>query len=83
MADAGRGSINNVCSIYGLVSPDQRIYEYRRCGPARSSSAGGLLGLQVLLLNLTRDLRRTGRSERVGSTTLTFAGVSTIRTSSS
>jgi len=30
MADANRGSIVNVSSIYGLVAPDQSIYEYRR-----------------------------------------------------
>ena len=34
MAKAGRGSIVNISSIYGLVSPDQRIYEYRRKGGA-------------------------------------------------
>lgn len=30
MASAGGGAIINVASIYGLVSPDQAIYEYRR-----------------------------------------------------
>lgn len=29
MARAGRGTIVNVASIYGLVSPDQRVYAYR------------------------------------------------------
>lgn len=29
MAKAGRGSIVNICSIYGLVSPNQTLYEYR------------------------------------------------------
>lgn len=30
MARGGGGAIVNVASIYGLLSPDQRIYEYRR-----------------------------------------------------
>jgi NAD(P)-dependent dehydrogenase (short-subunit alcohol dehydrogenase family) len=30
MARVGRGSIININSIYGLISPNQRIYEYRR-----------------------------------------------------
>ncbi len=29
MAKAGRGSIINICSAYGLVSPNQAIYEYQ------------------------------------------------------
>jgi hypothetical protein len=52
MAKAGQGSIINVASIYGVVSPDQSLYEYRRQRGevffkpvAYSASKSGILNL--------------------------------------
>ena len=75
MAELGRGSIVNISSIYGVVSPDQRLYEYRRteAGPfikpvAYSASKSGLL-------NLTRYLATYWAPSGVRVNTLTLAGV--------
>jgi len=75
MARAGRGSIINISSIYGLVSPDQRIYHYRaqRGQPffkpvTYSVSKSGLL-------NLTRYLATYWAGRNVRVNTLTLAGV--------
>lgn len=49
MVDAGKGSIINICSTYGLVGPDQRMYQ-RPGEPARfkpvyySTTKAGVLG---------------------------------------
>lgn len=75
MARGGGGSIVNIASIYGILSPDQRIYAYRaRQGKpffkpvAYSVSKSGIL-------NLTRYLATywAGRGVRVN--TLTLGGV--------
>lgn len=75
MAKAGKGSIINVASIYGLVSPDQNLYEYRRKRGevfykpvAYSASKSGIL-------NLTRYLAVYWARKNVRVNSLTIAGV--------
>ena len=75
MAKAGKGSIINVASIYGVVSPDQSLYEYRRKRGevfykpvAYSASKSGIL-------NLTRYLAVYWGKKNVRVNSLTIAGV--------
>lgn len=75
MAAQGRGSIINISSIYGMVSPDQRIYEYRSQGGepffkpvAYSVSKSGLY-------MLTRYLATYWAAKGVRVNAITLAGV--------
>lgn len=75
MALAGRGSIINIASIYGVVAPDQNLYEYRRQRGevffkpvAYSASKSGIL-------NLTRYLAVYWARKGVRVNSLTIAGV--------
>lgn len=75
MAEAGKGSIINVASIYGVVAPDQSLYEYRRKRGeiffkpvAYSVSKSGIL-------NLTRYLAVYWAKQSVRVNSLTIAGV--------
>lgn len=75
MARANKGAIINVASIYGMVSPDQSLYEYRRKRGevffkpvAYSASKSGIL-------NLTRYLAVYWARHDVRVNTLTIAGV--------
>lgn len=72
MAKHNGGSIINISSIYGMLSPDQRIYEYKKepfFKPVDYSitKAGAL--------NLTRYLATYWAKKQVRVNTLTFAGV--------
>lgn len=75
MARAGKGSIINVASIYGTVSPDQNLYEYRRQRGevfykpvAYSASKSGIY-------NLSRYLAAYWGKQNVRVNSLTIAGV--------
>lgn len=72
MAKTGGGSIINISSIYGILSPDQRIYEYEEKPffkpVAYSVSKAGIL-------NLTRYLATYWAKKSVRVNTLTLGGV--------
>ena len=75
MAGAGRGSIVNISSIYGLVSPDQRLYEYRRESGAPFFKPVAYAASKSALLNMTRYMATYWAPKNVRVNTVTFGGV--------
>jgi NAD(P)-dependent dehydrogenase (short-subunit alcohol dehydrogenase family) len=75
MAEAGRGSIVNVSSIYGLVSPDQRMYAFRRRGGQAFHKPVAYSVSKSAVLNLTRYLATYWSAKQVRVNTVTFGGV--------
>jgi NAD(P)-dependent dehydrogenase (short-subunit alcohol dehydrogenase family) len=75
MAEEGRGSIVNVSTIYGLVSPDQRIYRYRSGSGAPFYKPIAYSASKSALLNMTRYLATYWGPRGVRVNTVTFAGV--------
>lgn len=78
MARAGRGSIVNIGSIYGVVSPDQSLYEYRRQRGETFFKPVAYSASKSAIMNLTRYLATywAGKGVRVNSMVLAgvFAG---------
>jgi NAD(P)-dependent dehydrogenase (short-subunit alcohol dehydrogenase family) len=75
MADAGRGSIVNVASIYGSVSPDQGLYQYRRDRGEVFYKPVAYSASKSALYNLTRYIAVYWGPKGVRVNSVTFAGV--------
>jgi len=75
MACAGRGSIINIASIYGVVSPDQRIYEYRRKTGGTFFKPSAYAASKSGIINFTKYLATYWAPKGVRVNCLTFAGV--------
>jgi NAD(P)-dependent dehydrogenase (short-subunit alcohol dehydrogenase family) len=75
MAEAGRGSIVNVSSIYGMLSPVQELYDFRRASGETFFKPVAYSVSKSALYNLTRYLATYWAKSGVRVNTLTLAGV--------
>lgn len=74
MLQAGRGAIVNVSSIYGLVGPDQRLYERDDDAPRTIKPVTYSVGKSAML-GLTRYLAAYLGPQSIRVNTLTLGGV--------
>jgi NAD(P)-dependent dehydrogenase (short-subunit alcohol dehydrogenase family) len=75
MAKAGRGSIVNISSIYGMLSPVQDVYDFRRKDGETFFKPVAYSVSKSALYNLTRYLATYWAKSGVRVNTLTLAGV--------
>ena len=75
MAKERRGSIVNVSSVYGLLSPPQDLYEFRRARGETYYKPVAYAVSKAAVLNLTRYLATYWAKAGVRVNTLTLAGV--------
>ena len=74
-ANQTAGSIINVSSTYGVVTPDQSIYEYKRAGGATYFKPVGYSVAKSGVLNFTRWLAEYGAPLGIRANTLVPGGV--------
>jgi NAD(P)-dependent dehydrogenase (short-subunit alcohol dehydrogenase family) len=75
MAAEGRGSIVNISSVYGMLSPVQDLYEFRRSGGEEFYKPIAYSVSKSAVYNLTRYLATYWAKKGVRVNTLTLAGV--------
>jgi len=75
MAAEGRGSIVNISSVYGMLSPVQDVYDFRRRGGETFFKPVAYSVSKSALYNLTRYLATYWAKSGVRVNTLTLAGV--------
>lgn len=75
MAIKNRGSIINISSIYGILSPDQNLYEYRRLRGEVFYKPVAYSASKAGILNLTRYLATYWAKKNVRVNSLTISGV--------
>lgn len=75
MAAEGRGSIVNVSSIYGMLSPVQSLYDFRRAAGDEFVKPVAYSVSKSAVLNLTRYLATYWAKSGVRVNTITLAGV--------
>jgi len=75
MVKNGYGSIVNISSIYGIVSPDQSLYEYRRNNGEQFFKPVAYSVSKSGILNLTRYMAVYWAKHNVRVNTLTLSGV--------
>jgi NAD(P)-dependent dehydrogenase (short-subunit alcohol dehydrogenase family) len=75
MAAEGRGSIVNISSVYGMLSPVQDLYEFRRRAGGEFYKPIAYSVSKSALYNLTRYLATYWAKSGVRVNTLTLAGV--------
>lgn len=75
MAENGGGSIVNIGSIYGVVSPDQNLYEYRRARGENFFKPVAYSASKSALYNFTRYVAQYWARKSVRCNIVTLGGV--------